>query len=134
MEYAAADLGLVRLYFLPVEVSGVEMSDPALAGLMNPQNGEVELTNAFRNKEGYPFRILDRENFQAVGSNLIKVLPQGQAGWITLTQSWHPDWKVFVDGLQSDVTRVALAFSGVRIGGVREVTFNFLPPCGSQSH
>jgi len=129
MEYAAADLGLVRLYFLPVEVSGVEMSDPALAGLMNPQNGEVELTNAFRNKEGYPFRILDCENFQAVGSNLIKVLPQGQAGWITLTQAWHPDWKVFVDGLQTDVTRVALAFSGVRIGeGVREVTFTFLPP------
>ena len=129
MEYAAADLGLVRFYFLPVEVLGVEMSDPALAGLMNPQNGEVELTNAFRNKEGYPFRILDRENFQAVGSNLIKVLPQGQAGWITLTQAWHPDWKVFVDGLQSDVTRVALAFSGVRIGeGVREVTFTFLPP------
>ena len=129
MEYAAADLGLVRLYFLPIEVSGVEISDPALAGLMNPQNGEVELTNSFRNKEGYPFRILDRGNFQAVGSSLIKIMPQGQAGWITLTQTWHPDWKVFVDGLQSDVTRVALAFSGVRIGeGVSEVTFAFLPP------
>jgi dolichol-phosphate mannosyltransferase len=129
MEYAIADLGLIRLYFLPVEVSGVEMNDPELAGLMNPENGEVELTNAFRDKEGYPFRILDRGNFQAVGSNLIKVLPQGQAGWITLTQAWHPDWKVLVDGLQSEVTRVALAFCGVRIGeGVREVTFAFLPP------
>jgi dolichol-phosphate mannosyltransferase len=129
MEYAAADLGLIRLYFLPVEVSGVEMSDPALAGLMNPQNGEVELTNAFRDKEGEPFRILDGENFQAVGANLIQVLPQGQAGWITLIQAWHPDWKVFVDGVKREVTRVAVAFSGVRIGeGVREVAFAFLPP------
>ncbi|NCZ96949.1 hypothetical protein EBZ02_07340, partial [bacterium] len=31
--YSSADLGLLRLYFLPVELTGVEMSDPALAGV-----------------------------------------------------------------------------------------------------
>jgi dolichol-phosphate mannosyltransferase len=128
-EFASADLGLLRLYFLPVEVSGVEMSDPALAGLMNPQNGEVELTNAFRDREGQPFRILNPECYQHKSPNLVKIFPNGQSGWIMLTQAWHPDWKVLVDGVKNEVNRVAVAFSGIRIGeGVREVKFVFLPP------
>jgi dolichol-phosphate mannosyltransferase len=128
-EFVSADIGLLRLYFLPVEVSGVEMSDPALAGLMNPQNGEVELTNAFRDREGQPFRILNRESYQHEACNFVRILPQGQSGWIMLTQAWHPDWKVLVDGVMNEVNRVAVAFSGIRIGeGVREVSFVFLPP------
>jgi dolichol-phosphate mannosyltransferase len=128
-EYVAADLGLVRLYFLPVEVSGVEMNDPDLAGIMNPQNGEVELTAGFRDKEGEPFRILDPSNCIHEGPNLWKITPQGQSGWLVLTQAWHPDWLAVVDGVKSEVQRVAVAFSGIRIGeGVREVTFVFAPP------
>jgi dolichol-phosphate mannosyltransferase len=128
-EYATADLGLVRLYFLPVEVSGVEMNDPDLAGIMNPQNGEVELTAGFRDKEGEPFRLLDPSNCLHGGPNLWKITPQGQSGWLVLTQAWHPDWHVVVDGVKSEVQRVAVAFSGIRIGeGVREVTFVFAPP------
>ncbi|NBV97829.1 MAG: glycosyltransferase [Verrucomicrobia bacterium] len=46
-----------------------------------------------------------------------------------LTQAWHPDWQVWVDGVKSDLRRVAVAFTGVRIGeGVKEVTFVFSPP------
>ena len=128
-EYATADLGLVRLYFLPVEASGVEMNDPDLAGIMNPQNGEVELTAGFRDKEGEPFRLLDPSNNLHEGPNLWKITPQGQSGWLVLTQAWHPDWHVVVDGVKSEVRRVAVAFSGIRIGeGVRDVTFVFSPP------
>jgi dolichol-phosphate mannosyltransferase len=46
-----------------------------------------------------------------------------------LTQAWHPDWQVFVDGIKNDLRRVAVAFTGIRIGkGVREVRFAFSPP------
>ncbi|NCY22925.1 glycosyltransferase, partial [bacterium] len=128
-EYATADLGLVRLYFLPVETPGVEMSDPALAGIMNPQNGEVELTGAFRDKEGDPFRLLDPTTCRHEGPHSWKISPQGQSGWLMLTQAWHPDWQVLVDGVRSDLRRVAVAFAGIRIGeGVREVNFVFSPP------
>jgi len=128
-EYTAADLGLVRLYFLPVEIVGIEMSDSALAGVMNPQNGEVELTAGFRDKEGDPFRLLDPSICRHEGPNLWKISPQGLSGWLVLTQAWHPDWHVVVDGVLSEVQRVALAFSGIRIGeGVREVAFAFAPP------
>jgi dolichol-phosphate mannosyltransferase len=46
-----------------------------------------------------------------------------------LTQAWHPDWHVVVDGVKSEAQRVAVALCGMRIGeGVREVTFAFVPP------
>ena len=128
-EYSGADLGLVRLYFLPVEVPGIEMNDPTLAGIMNPENGDVELTAGFRDKEGEPFRLLDPSTCLHEGPNAWKIFPQGQSGWIMLTQAWHPDWQVFVDGKKSDLRRIAVAFSGTRIGeGVREVRFTFAPP------
>jgi dolichol-phosphate mannosyltransferase len=128
-EYTAADLGLVRLYFLPVEISGIEMNDPALAGIMNPKSGEVELTAGFRDKEGEPFRHLDTSTCRHEGPNLWKIFPQGLSGWLVLTQAWHPDWHVVVDGVKTDLERVAVAFSGIRIReGVREVVFAFAPP------
>jgi len=128
-EYAAADIGLIRLYFLPVEVPGVEVNDPTLAGVMNPQNGEVELTGGFRDKAGEPFRILDASTCRQEGVNVWQISPQGQSGWLMLTQSWHPDWKVFVDGVRSDLRKVGIAFNGIRISeGVRDVRFVFSPP------
>jgi dolichol-phosphate mannosyltransferase len=128
-EYTNADLGLIRLYFLPVEIPKIEMNDPTLAGIMNPENGEVELTPGFRDKEGEPFRLLDSSNCRHEGPSLWKISPQGLSGWIVLTQAWHPDWHVVVDGVRSEVQRVAVAFSGIRIGeGVRDVTFAFAPP------
>jgi len=105
------------------------MNDPTLAGIMNPQNGEVELTGAFRDKEGEPFRLLDPSICSHNGPNGWKISPQGQSGWLMLTQTWHPDWQVYVDGMKSDLRRVAVAFTGIRIGeGVREVNFVFSPP------
>ena len=128
-EYTSADLGLVRLYFLPVEVQGIEMNDPDLAGIMNPENGEVELTPGFRDKEGEPFHLFDSTTCRHEGPNLWKISPQGSSGWLVLTQAWHPDWHVVVDGMKSEVQRVAVALCGIRVGeGVRDVTFAFVPP------
>jgi dolichol-phosphate mannosyltransferase len=105
------------------------MNDPDLAGIMNPQNGEVELTPGFRDKEGTPFRLFDSSTCRHEGPNLWKISPQGVSGWLVLTQAWHPDWHVVVDGVKSEVQRVAVALCGIRVGeGVREVTFAFVPP------
>ena len=127
--FAAADLGLIRLYFLPVECSGVEMSDPALAGIMNPQNGEVELVNAFRDREGEPFRILDSGSYRRENSHTIRLsMPTGPY-WVALTQAWHPDWKVRIDGQSAEMNRISLALQGFRVPpGAREARLSFEPP------
>ena len=127
--YSAADLGLVRLYFLPVELTGVEMNDPALAGVMNPQNGEVELTSAFRDREGEPFRILDSNFFQREGPNRIRISLPGEPFWVTVTQAWHPDWKVRIDGQPAELNRISLALPGFRATpGSREAVLTFEAP------
>jgi len=127
--YSTADLGLARLYFLPVELAGVEMNDPTLGGVMNPQNGEVELTPAFRDREGEPFRVLDGNSFQREGPNRIRIRLSGEPFWVTLTQAWHPDWKVKVDGQSVELNRITLALPGFRATpGSREATLSFEPP------
>jgi dolichol-phosphate mannosyltransferase len=127
--YSAADLGLVRLYFLPVELTGVEMNDPALAGVMNPQNGEVELTPAFRDREGEPFRILDSNFFQREGPNRIRISLPGEPFWVTVTQAWHPDWQVRIDGQPAELSRISLALLGFRAApGSREALLTFEVP------
>jgi dolichol-phosphate mannosyltransferase len=127
--YSAADLGLIRLYFLPVELTGVEMNDPNLAGTMNPQNGEVELTAAFRDREGDPFRVLDGSLVRREGPNRIRIQLPGDSFWVTVTQAWHPDWKVFVDGRGAELVRVTLALPGFRCSPeAKEAVLSFEPP------
>ncbi|NDC79985.1 MAG: glycosyltransferase [Verrucomicrobia bacterium] len=72
---------------------------------------------------------MDSANCRQEGPDRWRVFPQGPSGWLTLTQAWHPDWKVLVDGAPGELRKVAVAFYGVRIGeGVREVNFVFSPP------
>jgi hypothetical protein len=128
-EFAGAELGLVRLYFLPVEMAGVEMQDPSLAGIMNPTNGEVELTAAFRDRLGNPFRIPNPNSYRMDGPDQWRILVEGNSGWLTLTQAWHPDWHCSIDEHQVEIHPAALALSSVRIPpGAREVFFWFAPP------
>jgi hypothetical protein len=128
-QFAGAVLGLVRLYFLPVEMTGVEMQDPSLAGIMNPNNGEVELTEAFRDRLGNPFRIPNVQSYRMESPDQCRILIEGESGWLTLTQAWHPDWRCSIDGQQVEIHPGALAFSSVRIpAGAKEALFRFAPP------
>lgn len=128
-DFAGADLGLIRLYFLPVELSGVEMTDPALAGIMSPSNGEVELTAAFQDRQGEPFRTGDIHSLTKEGPDRLRISLQGQEGWLTLTQAWHPDWQCSVDGQSVEIYPTTLAFPSIRIpAGSREAVFWFTPP------
>ncbi len=53
----------------------------------------------------------------------------GRAGWIVLSQGWHPDWTATVDGRPVPVFRAAGAFPAVPVTAAsRAVTFRFQPP------
>ena len=128
-EFAGAVLGLVRLYFLPVVMAGVEMQDPSLAGIMNSANGEVELTAAFRDRLGNPFQIPNAQSYRMEAPDQWRILLDGQSDWLTLTQAWHPDWHCSIDGQRVEIHPAALTFSSVRIpAGSKEVFFWFSPP------
>lgn len=53
--------------------------------------------------------------------------PRG-AGWVVLSEAWHPDWRATIGGREADVVRIASAFPGVFAPDGGEVAFRFSPP------
>lgn len=59
----------------------------------------------------------------------VPLTPPGRAGWLVLSESWHPDWTALVDGVPAVVYRAAGGFPAVPItAATRAVEFRFLPP------
>jgi dolichol-phosphate mannosyltransferase len=53
----------------------------------------------------------------------------GQPGWVTLDESWHPDWTATMDGAPVIVYRAAGSFPAVPVpSGKHRVVFHFQPP------
>jgi dolichol-phosphate mannosyltransferase len=53
----------------------------------------------------------------------------GKAGWIVLSESWHPDWKATVDGAPAQVYRGAGGYPAVPVRAEnRTIEFRFRPP------
>ncbi len=53
----------------------------------------------------------------------------GMAGWLALTDAWHPDWTAIVEGAPAEIKRAAGAFPAVALPtGASSVTFAFVPP------
>ena len=89
----------------------------------------MELTPAFRDREGEPFRILDSNFFQREGPNRIRISLPGEPFWVTVTQAWHPDWQVRIDGQPTELNRISLALPGFRAApGSREAVLTFEAP------
>jgi hypothetical protein len=51
-----------------------------------------------------------------------------EGGWMIFNESWHPDWRVFVEGREGVVVRAMSAFGAVRVGAGEEVRWELRPP------
>jgi dolichol-phosphate mannosyltransferase len=53
----------------------------------------------------------------------------GRAGWVVLSESWHPDWKAVVDDAPAAVFRASGGYPAVHVDATNhEVEFRFTPP------
>ncbi|UCG91746.1 MAG: YfhO family protein, partial [candidate division WOR-3 bacterium] len=51
------------------------------------------------------------------------------SGFLVLADNWHPDWKVFVDGEQSELYRANHTFRAVHLlPGEHEIVFAYISP------
>jgi dolichol-phosphate mannosyltransferase len=127
---SSAMLKLSGLNFLGVETSQTEPNTIGLAGISNGGE-EVQLTPEYRDRTGRAFLPIPLALPRADDFGHIKLmLPSGHdGGWLAITEAWHPDWRVFVDGVEKPATRVAGALLGVRVEmGDQNIEFRFKQP------
>jgi dolichol-phosphate mannosyltransferase len=59
----------------------------------------------------------------------VSIIAPGKAGWVVLSEAYHPDWKATVDGVSAPVYRGAGGFPAVPVQAQNHlVEFRFQPP------
>lgn len=126
---AAAAIQLLPQNIVTVEMGGVDRGMPGFAGMAKGSN-QIELLSSYQGKAGQPF-----ERIPLVGkwmNDLQKMtyqLPPTVAGWLVLTESYHPDWTVTIDGKSAEVRRAESALLSTYVPpGSHEIVFLFKAP------
>ena len=125
-----AILQLSGLNFLGVETTQADPNSIGLAGIAS-SGEEVQLTPEYRDRTGRPFLPIPLTLPRTDDFGHIKLmLPPGHdGGWLAITEAWHPDWRVFIDGVEKSTSRVAGAFLGIRVDkGDQKIELRFKQP------
>lgn len=90
----------------------------------------ADLIKKDQRKEGRPFvRVplsgVRMDDYQSMAFHL----PSTASGWLVVTEAYHPDWRVTIDGKPSEVHRAEAALLSTFVPlGSHEVIFRFKPP------
>lgn len=122
---STAAFGGVIFNMAVIEMLGSAKGEPGLRGKV--VDGKIEpIKSDVPMVEGHSFErvaLAARGNFQSA-----PFAATGSAGWLVMTQAWHPDWKAFQDGKSLEIHRAFLAFPSVKTDGKQGVEFRFQQP------
>ena len=126
---APAAIQLAPQNLVTVEMTGVDRSMPGFAGMAKGPN-QIELLQQYQGQAGQPFARVPM-----VGSRLDDYqrmtyqLPPTVSGWLVVTEAYHPDWTVTIDGKPSEVHCAEAALLSAYVPtGSHEVVFQFKAP------
>ena len=126
---APAALQLLPQNIVTVEQSALNQSMPGFAGMAKGTN-QVELLASFQGKAGQSMiRVPLVGNRMDDYQRMSYQVPPNASGWLVVSEAYHPDWKVSIDGHPSQTTRAEAALLGTYVPeGSHEVTFEFNAP------
>jgi hypothetical protein len=126
---APAALQLVPRNLVTVEMTGVDQNMPGFAGLAKGPN-QIELLPQYQGKAGQPFaRVPLIGNRMDDYQKMTYQLPPTVSGWLVVTEAYHPDWTVTIDGKPAEVHRAEAALLSTYVPlGSHEVVFQFKAP------
>jgi len=107
----------------------VDQATPGFAGMAKSTN-QIELRSQFQGKSGKPFfnvplTGIRQDDYQ----RMVFDLPPTASGWLVVSEAFHPDWTVTIDGKESEVHRAEGAFLSTYVqAGTHEVVFLFKAP------
>ena len=126
---APAALQLLPKNLITVETSQAANGMPGFAGQANGTN-QIALLPQYQAQNGQPFGrvplVGDRmDDYQ----RMTYQMPPSASGWLVVSEAYHPDWTVTIDGKPAQTTRAEAALLGTYVpAGSHEVTFSFKAP------
>jgi hypothetical protein len=126
---APAALQLMPRNLVTVEMAGVDQSLPGFSGLAKGTN-QIELLPQYQGKGGQSFaRVPLTGNRMDDYQRMTYQLPPTVSGWLVVTEAYHPDWTVTIDGRHAEVHRAEAALLSTYVPlGSHEVVFQFKAP------
>ena len=126
---APAALQLAPQNLITVEMAGVDRNMPGFAGQAKGSN-QIELLGQYQGKTGQPFaRVPLVGNRMDDYQRMTYQLPPTVSGWLVVSEAYHPDWTVTIDGKGSEVHRAEAALLATYVpAGSHEVVFQFKAP------
>jgi hypothetical protein len=126
---APAALQLFPKNLITVETGQPANGIPGFAGQSSGTN-QVALLPQYQAQSGQPFTrvplVGDRmDDYQ----RMTYQVPPTATGWLVVSEAWHPDWMVTIDGKPTRTTRAEAALLATYVPlGSHEVTFQFKAP------
>ena len=126
---APAVLQLLNQNIVTEETAAPDQTIPGFAGMAKGPN-QIELLGQFQGKAGQPFvRMPLTGNRMDDYQRMTYQLPPDASGWLVVTEAYHPDWTVTVDGKPAEVHRAEAALLSTFVPvGSHEVVFQFKAP------
>ena len=126
---APATLQLAPQNLITVEMAGVDRNMPGFAGMAKGPN-QIELLQQYQGHAGQPFaRVPLVGNRMDDYQRMTYQLPPVVSGWLVVSEAFHPDWSVSIDGRPAEVHRAEAALLSTFVPpGSHEVVFQFKPP------
>jgi hypothetical protein len=126
---APAALQLLSQNIVTIEMSSVDSTMPGFAGAAKGNN-QVELLGQYQGKAGQPFGLVPLAgNRMDDYQNMRFQVPSTVSGWLIVSEAFHPDWGVSIDGKPAEVHPAEAALLSVYVPvGSHEIVFHFTPP------
>ncbi len=126
---APAVLQILPQNLVTIEMAGVNQMMPGFAGMAKGPN-QIELLTQYQGKSGQPFARVPlmgnrMDNYQQIKYQF----PPTLSGWLIVTEAYHPDWTVTIDGKPAEVHRAEAALLSTYVPpGSHEIIFQFKAP------
>ena len=126
---APAALQLLNQNIATVETPAPDQSVPGFAGLAKGPN-QIELLGQYQGKAGQPFaRVPIAGHRMDDYQRMTYQISPTASGWLVVSEAYHPDWTVTVDGKPAEVHRAEAALLSAYVPpGSHEVNFQFKAP------
>ena len=126
---APAALQLLPKNLITVETAPSANGIPGFAGQANGTN-QIALLPQYQTQNGQPFgRVPLVGNRMDDYQRMTYQVPPDASGWLVVSEAYHPDWTVTIDGKPAQTTRAEAALLGTFVpAGSHEVVFQFKAP------